>query len=30
MDFDLPDETVALRRLCRDFAAKEITPFAAD
>ncbi|WP_031468455.1 acyl-CoA dehydrogenase family protein [Sciscionella sediminilitoris] len=30
MDFDLPEETVALRRMCRDFAAKEIEPFADD
>ncbi|HEY3708834.1 MAG TPA: acyl-CoA dehydrogenase family protein [Amycolatopsis sp.] len=30
MDFDLPEETVALKQLCRDFAAKEIAPFAAD
>ena len=30
MDFDLPEETVALQDVCRDFAAKEIVPFAAD
>ncbi|MFI5609078.1 acyl-CoA dehydrogenase family protein [Amycolatopsis sp. NPDC051903] len=30
MDFDLPEETVALKQLCRDFAAKEIAPHAAD
>ncbi|WP_275295723.1 acyl-CoA dehydrogenase family protein [Amycolatopsis sp. La24] len=30
MDFDLPEETVALKQLCRDFAAKEIAPFAAE
>ncbi|QRP47550.1 acyl-CoA dehydrogenase family protein [Amycolatopsis sp. FDAARGOS 1241] len=30
MDFDLPEETVALKQLCRDFAAKEIAPYAAD
>jgi short/branched chain acyl-CoA dehydrogenase len=30
MDFDLPEETVALQRLCRDFAAREIAPYAAD
>jgi short/branched chain acyl-CoA dehydrogenase len=29
MDFDLPEETVALQRMCRDFAAREIEPFAA-
>jgi short/branched chain acyl-CoA dehydrogenase len=30
MDFDLPEETLAVQRLCRDFAAKEIAPYAAD
>src|SRR6266496_2334646 len=30
MDFDLPDEIVVLQRMCRDFAAKEIEPFAAE
>jgi alkylation response protein AidB-like acyl-CoA dehydrogenase len=30
MDLDLPPETVALQQLCRDFAAKEIEPYAAD
>lgn len=30
MDFDLPEEILALQRMCRDFAAREITPFAAD
>src|SRR5690606_22632399 len=30
MDFDLPEETKALQRLCRDFAAKEIEPYAAE
>jgi alkylation response protein AidB-like acyl-CoA dehydrogenase len=30
MDFDLSDETMALQRMCRDFAAKEITPYAAE
>ncbi|MFC4000100.1 acyl-CoA dehydrogenase family protein [Prauserella oleivorans] len=30
MDFDLPEETVALQRMCRDFAAKEIAPYAAE
>ena len=29
MDFDLPEETVALQRMCREFAAKEIAPHAA-
>jgi short/branched chain acyl-CoA dehydrogenase len=29
MDFDLPDETVALQRLCRDFTDREIRPHAA-
>lgn len=30
MDFDLPEEIVALQRMCRDFAAREIAPYAAD
>ncbi|WP_033288411.1 acyl-CoA dehydrogenase family protein [Amycolatopsis jejuensis] len=30
MDFDLPEETLALKQLCRDFAAKEIAPYAAE
>jgi short/branched chain acyl-CoA dehydrogenase len=30
MDFDLPEETRALQQMCRDFAAKEIAPYAAD
>ncbi|MQA78835.1 MAG: acyl-CoA dehydrogenase [Streptosporangiales bacterium] len=30
MDFDLPEETRALQRMCRDFAEKEIAPHAAD
>jgi short/branched chain acyl-CoA dehydrogenase len=30
MDFDLPEETIALQRMCRDFAAKEIEPHAAE
>jgi len=30
MDFDLPAETVALQKMCRDFAAKEIAPYAAE
>jgi short/branched chain acyl-CoA dehydrogenase len=30
MDFDLPEETTALQRMCRAFAAKEIEPFAAE
>ncbi|ADP83324.1 acyl-CoA dehydrogenase family protein [Pseudofrankia inefficax] len=30
MDFDLPEETLALQRVCREFAAKEIEPYAAD
>lgn len=30
MDFQLDEETVALRRLCRDFAQREIAPHAAD
>jgi short/branched chain acyl-CoA dehydrogenase len=30
MDFDLPEETVALQKMCRDFAAKEIAPHAAE
>jgi short-chain 2-methylacyl-CoA dehydrogenase len=29
MDLDLPEETLALQRMCRDFATKEIEPFAA-
>jgi alkylation response protein AidB-like acyl-CoA dehydrogenase len=29
MDLDLPAETLALQRMCRDFAAKEIEPYAA-
>jgi alkylation response protein AidB-like acyl-CoA dehydrogenase len=28
MDLDLPAETVALQQMCRDFAAKEIEPYA--
>ncbi|MDN5913665.1 MAG: acyl-CoA dehydrogenase family protein [Pseudonocardia sp.] len=30
MDFDLPDETRALQRMCRDFADREIRPYAAE
>lgn len=30
MDFSLSDETQALRKMCADFAAREIAPFAAD
>ena len=30
MDFDLPEETLALQAVCRDFAAKEIAPYAAE
>ncbi|TNC26535.1 acyl-CoA dehydrogenase family protein [Amycolatopsis alkalitolerans] len=30
MDFDLPEETVALQQMCREFAAKEIAPYAAE
>ncbi len=30
MDFDLPEETVALQAMCREFAAKEIAPYAAE
>ncbi|CAO5191902.1 putative acyl-CoA dehydrogenase YngJ [Frankia sp. AiPs1] len=30
MDFDLPAETLALQRVCRAFAAREIEPYAAD
>jgi short/branched chain acyl-CoA dehydrogenase len=30
MDFDLPEETIALQQMCRDFAAKEIEPYAAE
>jgi short/branched chain acyl-CoA dehydrogenase len=30
MDFDLPEETVALQKMCRDFATKEIAPYAAE
>ncbi|MBB4689211.1 acyl-CoA dehydrogenase family protein [Amycolatopsis jiangsuensis] len=30
MDFDLPEETVALKQLCHDFAAREIAPHAAE
>ncbi|MEU6539115.1 acyl-CoA dehydrogenase family protein [Streptomyces sp. NPDC047000] len=29
MDFDLPEETVALQEMVREFAAKEIAPYAA-
>src|SRR5262249_50677815 len=29
MDFDLPEETLALQEMVREFAAKEITPNAA-
>jgi alkylation response protein AidB-like acyl-CoA dehydrogenase len=29
MDLDLPEETVALQRMCREFAAKEIEPYAS-
>lgn len=29
MDFDLPEETLALKEMVREFAAKEITPHAA-
>ncbi|MQA04108.1 MAG: acyl-CoA dehydrogenase [Streptosporangiales bacterium] len=30
MDFDLPEETVALQRMCREFADKEVAPYAAE
>lgn len=30
MDFDLSEETEALRKMCRDFAKREIVPYAAD
>ncbi len=30
MDLDLPEETIALQQMCRDFAAKEIEPYAAE
>lgn len=30
MDLDLPDDALAVQRLCRDFAAKEIEPHAAE
>jgi alkylation response protein AidB-like acyl-CoA dehydrogenase len=30
LDFELDEETLALQRMCRDFAAKEIAPHAAD
>ena len=30
MNFDLPDEIVALRDVVRDFAAKEIRPYARE
>jgi len=30
MDFSLDEETLALKNLCRDFAAREIAPFAAE
>ena len=30
MDLDLDEETLALQRVCRKFAAREIEPFAAD
>ena len=30
MDFDLPEETRALQDMVREFAAKEITPYAAE
>ena len=30
MDFDLPEETRALQGMVREFAAKEITPYAAE
>lgn len=30
MDFDLPEETRALQDMVREFAAKEITPHAAE
>lgn len=30
MDLDLPEEAVAVQKLCRDFAAREIAPHAAD
>jgi len=30
VDFDLPDEIVALQRMCRAFAEREIRPHAAD
>jgi len=29
MNFDLPEETIALQRMCREFAAQEIEPHAA-
>src|SRR5215831_6225524 len=29
MDLDLPAETIALQRMCRDFAARQIEPYAA-
>jgi alkylation response protein AidB-like acyl-CoA dehydrogenase len=30
MDLDLPEETLALQRMCRDFAASQIEPYAAE
>jgi short-chain 2-methylacyl-CoA dehydrogenase len=30
MDFGLDEQTLALKNLCRDFAAREIAPFAAE
>lgn len=30
MDFDLPEETIAVQRMCRDFATKEIEPYASE
>jgi alkylation response protein AidB-like acyl-CoA dehydrogenase len=29
MDLDLPEETIAVQRMCRDFAARHIEPYAA-
>jgi short/branched chain acyl-CoA dehydrogenase len=30
MDFDLSEETLALKEMCRDFAKREIAPYAAE
>jgi short-chain 2-methylacyl-CoA dehydrogenase len=30
MDLNLPEETIAVQELCREFAAKEIEPYAAE